>query len=73
MRLIRPLVMEKGCLKCHAHQDYQEGDVRGGVGVTVSMTKFRNIESRAMNGLLWSHGLLWGLGLGGIAFVFRLK
>ena len=29
LRLMRPLVTEEGCLKCHAAQGYQVGDIRG--------------------------------------------
>ena len=35
MRLMRPLITEKGCLKCHAIQGYKEGDVRGGISISV--------------------------------------
>jgi len=30
-----PLQTEKGCLKCHADQGYKEGDIRGGISVTL--------------------------------------
>ena len=30
-----PLITEKGCLKCHAKQGYKEGDIRGGISVTL--------------------------------------
>lgn len=30
-----PLLTEKGCLKCHAKQGYKQGDVRGGISVTL--------------------------------------
>ncbi len=30
-----PLETEKSCLKCHARQGYKEGDVRGGISVTL--------------------------------------
>jgi len=29
-----PLITKKSCLKCHAKQGYNEGDVRGGISVT---------------------------------------
>jgi len=29
-----PLITKKACLKCHAKQGYNEGDVRGGISVT---------------------------------------
>ena len=30
-----PLITKKACLKCHARQGYKEGDIRGGISVTV--------------------------------------
>lgn len=30
-----PLVTEKQCLRCHAKQGYKEGDIRGGISITL--------------------------------------
>ncbi len=30
-----PLLTEKACLKCHSKQGYKEGDIRGGISVTI--------------------------------------
>ncbi len=30
-----PLIAEKSCLKCHEKQGYKEGDIRGGISVTL--------------------------------------
>lgn len=30
-----PLVTEKECLRCHAKQGYKEGDIRGGISITL--------------------------------------
>ena len=35
VRLMRPLLVEHGCLKCHGDQGYRLGDVRGGISVSV--------------------------------------
>jgi putative nucleotidyltransferase with HDIG domain len=37
LRLLRPLITKKSCLKCHAYQGYKIGDIRGGVSVSVPM------------------------------------
>src|SRR3989304_4360776 len=37
LRLMLPLVTEHGCLKCHAAQGYKEGDIRGGISVSVPL------------------------------------
>lgn len=34
-RYMAPLMTRKTCLKCHAKQSYKEGDVRGGISVTL--------------------------------------
>jgi signal transduction histidine kinase/CheY-like chemotaxis protein len=39
-RLMQPMQVTRGCLKCHAHQGYKFGDVRGGVSVSVPMAPF---------------------------------
>ncbi len=35
LRLMRPLITEKVCLKCHEKQGYKQGDVRGGISVSI--------------------------------------
>lgn len=40
IRLINPLITTKACLKCHGHQGYQVGDVRGGVTVAIPLEKY---------------------------------
>jgi len=36
-RYIAPLYVEKSCLKCHGHQGYKIGDVRGAISVSIPM------------------------------------
>ena len=66
MRLMRPLYTEQACLNCHAAQGYEEGDVRGGISVGVPMAPLRALEAETRRVLLFWHGVLWLLGLGGI-------
>jgi hypothetical protein len=35
LRLMRPLITEAACLKCHAQQGYKVGDIRGGISSSV--------------------------------------
>ena len=66
LRLMRPMVTEQSCLKCHAKQGYKVGDIRGGVGVAVAAGPF---FTRA-NKMILTHssalGLLWLIGLAGM-------
>ena len=57
-----PLITDKSCLKCHAKQDYTEGDIRGGISVTSPFIMKIPIFS-----LLFWHGVLSFLGLLGLA------
>lgn len=66
LRLMRPFVTEKGCLKCHGHQGYKEGDVRGGIGVSLSLKPFFQQEHRQIIVAVMSHGLIFLIGFVGI-------
>jgi len=71
LRAMRPFITEKGCLKCHGHQGYKVGDVRGGVGAYVPMDTYLAAEREAIGRLSITHGGIWLLGLMGIGFVTR--
>lgn len=70
LRLMRPFVTEESCLKCHAAQGYQKGDIRGGISVSVPMAPLRVIEKSLATHLALGHAGLWLVGLTGIG-IFR--
>ena len=39
-RLMRPLITETACLKCHQAQGYQVGEIRGGFSIAIPMSPF---------------------------------
>ena len=54
LRLMRPMITREGCLKCHRHQGYQEGDVRGGVSVSLPMQNLlKHFRKAAVTLALW--------------------
>jgi PAS domain S-box-containing protein len=69
LRLMRPMVTEKNCLKCHREHGYQEGDIRGGVSVAVPLAPYLASQRQE----IFAHGIslsiLWILGLTVVAFV----
>jgi PAS domain S-box-containing protein len=71
LRLMRPVITEAGCLKCHAQQGYKVGDVRGGVGVAVPLAPYIAMERKSLSrdwllyGGIWLFGLI-GLGASGL-------
>jgi two-component system, cell cycle sensor histidine kinase and response regulator CckA len=70
-RLMRPLMVEESCLKCHSAQGYQVGDIRGGISVSLPMAPYLAVERSQIRTLLLGHGLLWLCGLAGIWFGTR--
>ena len=75
LRLMRPLRTEKGCLKCHGHQGYKEGNIRGGISISVPMAPLWAIGRRAKISAIAWHGAFWVLGLGctGLFHRYRAK
>jgi hypothetical protein len=70
LRLMRPMPTLPSCLKCHADQGYSAGDVRGGVGVSLSMAPYQTMEAKALRLVYLSHLFFWLLGLLVIFFSF---
>jgi len=65
-RFMKPFVTEKPCLKCHEQQGYEEGDLRGGISVSIPMEPLRAIERSRKGELSLAHAFLWVFGLAGI-------
>ncbi len=63
LRLMLPMYVEQGCLKCHAQQGYKLGDVRGGISSSISLTSYFAEEEKRFAELVLSHGLLWIIGI----------
>jgi len=70
LRLMRPLEVMAGCLKCHGHQGYKEGDIRGGVGVMVPMAPYRILEKKMIERMVLSHLVIWLLGLTALGLLY---
>ncbi|MDZ7831486.1 MAG: diguanylate cyclase [Desulfobacterales bacterium] len=71
-RLMRPMVTEEKCLKCHAHQGYAIGDIRGGVSVSVPLATYLSQARTQRTGLAIVHVLVGFFGLVGLEFGRRL-
>jgi diguanylate cyclase (GGDEF)-like protein len=60
-KYMAPLITEKSCLICHAKQGYKEGDIRGGISVSLPFS----LQVPVVSMILW-HALIWALGLVGM-------
>lgn len=68
LRLMRPMITESGCLKCHVQQGYEMGDIRGGISVAVPLSVLYSIYRKDIIVLVIAHFPLWVMVLAGIFF-----
>lgn len=68
MRLMRPLTTEKVCLKCHAVQGYKEGDIRGGMSISIPMAPLWAVGRAHLLAMVVGHVFIWLVGIGGFFF-----
>jgi PAS domain S-box-containing protein len=59
LKLMKPFMAEKSCLKCHGHQGYKAGDVRGGMSVSVPLQPYYANETKTFIRLSGTYFLLW--------------
>ena len=62
-RYMAPLVVKEACLKCHAGQHYQVGDIRGGISITMPASQLLALQQAEKRRAIWLH-LFAALSLG---------
>ena len=73
LRLMRPFITGKNCLKCHGYQGYEEGDIRGAISIAVPLKQYNEIGTRTRNVMILTYVLLWLLGDIGLVIFSRYK
>ncbi len=53
-RYIAPLKIEQPCLKCHEKHGYRYGDIKGGISISIPMTRYEQIYSRKLTNTIFS-------------------
>lgn len=71
LRMMTPMIAEKGCLKCHGFQGYKEGDIRGGISTVVALAPYLTRERELGISLSLTHGAIWLIGLAGLGVSYR--
>lgn len=66
LRLMQPLFVKPECMKCHGHQGYRLGDIRGGLGIALPMTPFVKRTQEQLQVHTISLFVLWILGCAGL-------
>lgn len=68
LRYMAPLVARRACLECHATQGYQEGDIRGGISVSLPVSPVHELQQGHVRYVLIAHVLGWILLSGATIF-----
>ena len=64
-RFMAPLWVERPCLRCHKKQGYAEGDLRGGISVTIPVDTFLASQAGYKRFIVVIYSLIWMSGLAG--------
>lgn len=59
LRYMKPVKVEHSCMACHAAQGYKEGDIRGGISLSVPMEKYYHIAGLQVWGMVITHFLIF--------------
>jgi PAS domain S-box-containing protein len=69
-RFMRPLITTQSCLQCHARQGYKEGDVRGGISITLPLEPIAASMQISTTSITKKHISLWLIGMSGIVLAW---
>lgn len=66
LRLMRPMVTEAACLKCHEEREHEVGAIRGGISVSVPLASYAKVSQAHIKPISIGHGLFAVVGLAGL-------
>ena len=72
LRMLLPLRTEKSCLRCHAGQGYVEGDLRGGISVTIPVEAYHGLARWSHRAISLTHLAIWLVGMLGIFWGYKM-
>jgi len=71
LRLMRPHYAQAECLKCHGKEGYVEGDILGGVEVSLPIRGFLERQEQRTEAMVASHGAIFAVGFIGMVIGIR--
>lgn len=71
LRYMQAFITSEDCLKCHGHQGYKVGDVRGGIGVSIPIEPYLNVKNETIQTAIFSYGMIWFIGVVGVGFGYH--
>ncbi|MBF0381636.1 MAG: DUF3365 domain-containing protein [Magnetococcales bacterium] len=66
LRLMRPMFMTEGCVKCHGFLGYKDGDLRGGISVSIPLAPYFEEARNVSMIMAITISVLWCVGVFGI-------
>jgi len=70
LRMMFAMTTEEFCLKCHAHQGYQVGDIRGGISLSIPLRPYYKAYQANNSAVLLHQVIIWSIGSLLILFSF---
>jgi PAS domain S-box-containing protein len=63
IRYMKAMYMTEGCVKCHGILGYKDGDLRGGVSVSVPLIPYMTSATVTINSIRITHLSIWLIGI----------
>ncbi len=63
LRLIRPFITQKSCLKCHEKDGYKEGDIRGGISIRIPFEPYQQLIESHQKFTILIHSIIGIIGI----------
>lgn len=76
IRYMKPMYMTEGCVKCHGILGFKDGDLRGGVSVSVPLAPYLQGIDGTLKNMRITHGVVWFIGMVlilGLAILARFR
>ncbi|MBF0398950.1 MAG: DUF3365 domain-containing protein [Desulfobacterales bacterium] len=71
LRMMKPMIIKEGCLKCHAKQGYRDEDIRGGVSASINLEPYFFIMNKSIQRTIYTHILIIFIGIVGICLAAK--
>ena len=72
LRLTKPFLFEKECVRCHAVQGLKEGELCA-VSITIPVKSYLQAEERTRNTLIMANAIVWMFGCAGLVAFARIR
>lgn len=72
LRLLMAFRTEKSCLPCHARTGNREGDLRGGISISLPEAMYKSAASFRERVIISTHLIVWLAGMSGIVLGYLL-